>query len=529
MKTICSALFFFIVLNCFSQAKTERAAVIWGDEEKISKKSTLEDIVGSDETGIYVVRIDYKGKNSLFLEHYNNEMNQTKSVELELLQGKKKLDYEKTIYLNNELYVLSSFTNRKLKKKFLFIRKVNKKTLAFTGRLINVSELSFEGKSRFNSGSFSHSISQNEQHLLISYNLPYEKGESERFGLHVYDKDLTEKWSKEVTLPYKEELFSLESFSISDRGNVILLGLLYKEKKEARKRKGKPNYNYHILSYTNNGDTFNEYPIAIEEKFLTDMTVGEDVNQDLVCAGFYSDEGTFSIKGSYFLKINGKTKTIDLKTFKEFGIDFITQNLTERQEKKVKKKEAKGKNIELYEYDLDYLILNEDGGATLVGEQYFVSVHTYTYTDANGNTTTRTTYTYHYNDIIVVSLSPEGEIEWNEKIPKRQSSSNDGGFYLSYSIALVGDNLHFIFNDHIDNLNYSGQGKISYYRGRKDGIVTLVTMDDDGRQVREALFSVAEADIYTRPKVSEQISADELIIYGQRKKSQRFAKVKFNN
>ena len=413
----------------------------------------------------------------------------------------------------------------------MFIRKVNKKTLAFTGQLINIAEISYQGNSKWNSGSFNHYVSENEEHLLIQYNLPYVKEESEKFGFHVFDKNLETVWEKEMTLPYKEELFGIEHFRISDKGNILLLGQLYEEKKEARKRKreGKPNYTYHVISYTNNGETVNEYPIVVDDNFLTDMTIVEDDNQDIICAGFYSDKGTFSIKGSYFLKIDGKTKNIVSKTFKEFGIDFITQNMTKREEKKVKKKEAKGKDVELYEYDLDYLVLKEDGGAVLVGEQYFVVVHTYTSTDANGNRTTRTTTVYNYNDFIVVSLSPEGEIEWNEKIPKRQSSSNDGGFYLSYSIALIGDNLHFIFNDHIENLNYTGKGQIKYYNGRKDGVVTLVSLDGDGRQVRESLFAVEDAGIYTRPKVSEQISKNELIIYGQRKKTQRFAKVKFKN
>ena len=42
------------------------------------------------------------------------------------------------------------------------------------------------------------------------------------------------------------------------------------------------------------------------------------------------------------------------------------------------------------------------------------------------------------------------------------------------------------------------------------------------------LFSSAETGIVTRPKVCEQISDNEMIIFGQKKTTQRFAKIKFD-
>ena len=49
----------------------------------------------------------------------------------------------------------------------------------------------------------------------------------------------------------------------------------------------------------------------------------------------------------------------------------------------------------------------------------------------------------------------------------------------------------------------------------------------EGRQTREALFSMREADVIIRPKVCEQTTKNELILFGQKKKKQRFAKVSF--
>ena len=341
--------------------------------------------------------------------------------------------------------------------------------------------------------------------------------------MHVFDKEIEEVWSNEITIPYSDELFSLQNYKVANTGDVFILGKLYQDKVR-ESRKGKPNFNYYILSYSYKENELDKIPVVIDGKFLTDMKIGINENNEVICGGFYSDEGTYSIKGSYFLRIDTESKKILSKSFKEFGIDFITQNMSDRQEKKAKKKKAKGKNVELFQYDLSDFVLREDGGVVLVGEQYYVRVSSYT--DANGNT--RTTYTYYYNDIIVININPKGQIEWAEKIPKRQVSSNDGGFYSSYALMVLEDKLYFVFNDNIKNLviTKNNQRVHNFSRG-KNSVVTLVEMDSDGRYVREALFSGDETDIITRPKVCRQISDNEMIVFGQRKKKQRFAKVTF--
>ena len=121
------------------------------------------------------------------------------------------------------------------------------------------------------------------------------------------------------------------------------------------------------------------------------------INQvgDIICGGFYSDNGTSSINGSYFLKIDQNTTSITSKSFKEFGIDFITQNMTDKKQKESSKNEkTKGKDVELYEYDLEDIVLRDDGGAILIGEQYFV--REVTTTDFQGNI--NISYHYYYNE-----------------------------------------------------------------------------------------------------------------------------------
>lgn len=512
----------FIVMgsSLFSQTKSKKVDISWGEEQKTSKKLTLNDLIGFDESGIYALKT--KGS-KYYLEHYNNKLNISNTVELDLEREKQENTFEFILQWNNRLLLFSSYPDKSTKKNHLYVQSIDKQSLSLNNDIKKISEIDFEGRRRSQSGSFNYSISNDSSKLLIYYSLPYRKNKNEEFGFHVFDKNMEQIWEKQINLPYEEGLFKIEEYTISNTGDVYVLGVAYKEKRVS-KRHGQPNYNYQILSYSDKGSNFKNIDVELEGKFLTDMQIAINEKDEIICAGFYSTEGTYSIKGSFFLKVDAVNKKVKHSNFKEFDMDFLTQNLSEKAAKKVAKKKKKGKDVELYEYDLDRIVLREDGGAVLIGEQFYINV--VTTTNSNGGTTT--TYYYNYNDIIAINISPEGNIEWATKIPKRQVTSNDGGFYSSYTLAVVDDKLYFVFNDNGKNLFYKGgSDKLYNFTKNKESLVTLVEVDSNGNQSREALFSVRDADILMRPKVSEQVQENELILFGQRKKVQKFARLTF--
>lgn len=404
--------------------------------------------------------------------------------------------------------------DKKTKVNTLYYRSIDKSTLAPNSERQEVCQITYEKKR--NDGNFNFIFSEDHTKLMLFYNLPYQKGEPEQFGYKVYGKDMNLLWEKSVTLPYKDELFSIEKTRVDNSGNAYLLGVLYKDKATA-KRKGKPNFDYHVLSYTNKGERENEYLVKLKNKFITDMQIGIGKTGDIICGGFYSAVGTYSIKGTFYLKIDAKTKEIKNENYKEFEKDFLEEFMSE-------KKAAKGK--ELYNYDLDKIILREDGGAVLIAEQYYVREVT-TCTTSNGVTSCRTTYYYYYNDIIVVNINPDGSIQWAKKIPKRQVSTNDFGFYSSYAVEVTKDKMYFIFNDHPKNLNSTSDKIYNYNPRSKEALTVVVTVDGKGEVEKEALFNASEAGTIIRPKVCDQVNPTEMLIFGQKKKIQRFARLTF--
>jgi hypothetical protein len=515
------AFLLFIASTLFSftyMAGSKYAIVTWGPELKEPSGSTISDIIGADESGIYAVRTKRKGLFSyiIILESFDAKMNQRATKEFVMKYNDKELEYEFSILSDGRLFLFGSFYNAKLSKSFLFYQEIDKKTLAMKGSLNKVSEVL--SKSRYRQGSFSYAISRDKSKIAIVDQTAYQKGESEEFIMTVYNENMVQLWTKTVKLPYKEELFATDMYVVDNKGNLYVSGIVYDDVAKT-KRGGKPNYNYSILAYRKEGTEMKEYKTQLKDKFITDLSFNI-LNDDgtIVCGGFFSEKGTFSIKGTFFMSIDPVTQEIKKQGIKQFDTEFLEEFMSDSKAKKGK---------ELYEYDLKKLVLKDDGSAVLVAEQYYVSVVTSTYTNSNGSTSTRTTYYYHYNDMIVVSVKPDNSIEWAIKVPKKQVTTNDGGYFSSFAMQVKDNKIHLIFNDNLKNLTIKDAKKTYNFNG-KGSVITLATITSDGEYEKSMLASNASEEIIARPKVCEQVSNDQMIVYGEIRKTFKLARINFN-
>jgi len=399
------------------------------------------------------------------------------------------------------------------------------------------SKLTFIGeidtRNKYQEGSFNFHISRDSSKVLVYNQLPYKQNNPERFALRIFDNELQELWSKDIRLPYDDNQFVLEDYQVDNDGNVYLLGVLYSDNSLVRRR-GNPNYKYVILAYNKSGEELTKYKIDLNEKFITDLTFRVADNGELICSGFYSEKGTYSVKGTYFFRVDPKEKRIFNKNAKEFNFDFRTEYVSEKKKGKLKNRERKGdvkKAAELYSYSLDHLILRNDGGALLIAEQYFVeeqvdNYYGYGYSTFNNNNV-RYDYYYNYNDIIVVNIDPNGEVEWTARIPKRQETRNDGGYFSSYAMSIVRDKIYFIYNDNAKNFNPDKKSNRFYNYNGSNSIIALTSVHQDGEVNTAPLFENMDANIITRPKICRQTGKKEMVIFGERGRRSRFGKLRF--
>jgi hypothetical protein len=82
-----------------------------------------------------------------------------------------------------------------------------------------------------------------------------------------------------------------------------------------------------------------------------------------------------------------------------------------------------------------------------------------------------------------------------------------------------------MFNDDANNLYYKGQGEPEPFRLNDGPFVMFVELDSEGNQTRESLYSFSSKDVYIRHDLGFQISENEVILFGFKKKVHKLARV----
>ncbi len=552
MPIIKKLLFTIAFLGVFSFVKSQSevpASLDWGNDYSEPNNTAATKLIGLAPGGFYLLRQKIlnnpEARPRAWVEFYDEEMNLKKSVEQELKYKGKQRDFEDVIMLGRELYLLTSFNNSAKKKNFLFKQKISSKSLIPSKSLEMICETDARNKEA--EGSFGSHISKDSSHLLIYNDLPYKKNEPEQFGFRVFDKNFDLVWEKDIVLPFPDNQFTVEEYQVDGSGNVHLLGVLYTDQAKWRRR-GSPTYQYIILSYFDNGETVEEYRVGLENKFVTDLTFRPTKKGELICAGFYSEKGTYSVKGAYYFRLNPKTREINNSNYQPFEFDFLTEYMTVKGKQKAKAAEANKdirRSAELFNYSLDELITRSDGGAVLVAEQFYIEedrYNDYPYGYGYGygygyyspfyynryRNYYQVDYYYNYNDIIVVNIRPTGEIEWAARIPKKQETRNDGGYYLSYAMSIVRDKLYFVFNDNARNFGENRKNNRLYNYNGSDSVISLAQINKNGEVITYPLASNRDAGVITRPKMCKQIGRKEMAIFGERGRGYRFGKLTFD-
>ncbi len=487
--------------------QTDKVSVTWGEAFK-SKKTVYSKVLKTEGDLIYVLKFV---KGETMIEVIDRNLNTTNVYPVSEKMNGDALVYEGLVAFDDSFIILGSMLNKKEKTNSLYYS-----TITTSGKQSDWEKLvSLDYLKKRKSGDFSYDISQDSSKLMLYYNIPFEDKEApEKFGFLVLDENLDKIWQKDIELSYNESLFAVTNFEVDDHGNAYVLGREYAAKEDRVKRA--PNYKYHILSYKNKGLDYKDYEISLENKFITDITFGF-ADDNIACAGFYSEKGTSSIRGTFYILIDSKSQKVLKSTYKDFEDDFLIQDLTEKQQEKAKKKAAKkDKAIEAYEFDLRDFIIHSDGGVTLLAEQYYVRVTTTTTTDANGNTRTTTTYHYYYNDIIIVDISKDGKINWTTKIDKYQHSTNDGGFMSSYALMIDQDKLHMIYNMRAQHVYEKAERKELTKKEKKAYLTLFVTVEPDGEVVEEILIDNRQEETFIVPKLCEEFGDNQMFIFTQR-------------
>ncbi len=316
---------------------------------------------------------------------------------------------------------------------------------------------------------------------------------------------------------YNERKDNYDNFLISNEGNLLFT---------YARQSGNRDYSNQLFLLSKKAliDDWEQLEIDLDKKYVDEVKLKIDNrNNRYLLNSFYYKKTYGSIDG-LFTYIRDKTNA------KSTVVRFMEFNDSIRSE-------AKSSGMLRFAMDnffIRQIIVKGDGGFLLTAEDFTKDVrgnnnfdrydylyNPYSLSSGNyyynpytgyyrplrsyGNQSTR----YYYENILVLSFSKNGQLEWDKIIRKNQFDDNEENF-MSFSTMTSGSEIHFLFNADKKNQIISNQG-----------------LTPDGTLNRYATLKSEQRGYEFMPSLSKQVGAQQIIIPCVYRNYICFAKVEF--
>ncbi len=412
----------------------------------------------------------------------DEEIGKKVKIETPEVNGKKVKAVD-ALSLGEEIYLIAEAEDKKTDKITIFAYKINFETMS-------VDAKGFEILSYTEEKGISHYLdySENNKTLLVNHNINQRKGGDSKVIYAQYDKNFKQVWEYELKAPTTSKTFYIERHYFKDENNMLLTCIEYPDGPRRTKKDGKANYKYHLFYYTNKMKDVKDYELDLNGKFITDISAGINDNGQIITAGFYSEKGSYSLDGCFYMAINAADKSVIKSSLKEFSNEYVLSLMNKRQKRKAGRKVAKGDDIEAPEFELRQLYYDKEGNALLIAEDFYVVAHCTTDPKTH---TTHCTYTYHYDDLIAIAIDKNGDIMWNTKIDKKLVFGGPVG--KSFVTIDYKGKWIFVYNENLKNLKGEeddeeddGNDRAA---GRRNSAPVIVILDGKtGKHTKEVLM-----------------------------------------
>ena len=373
----------------------------------------------------------------------------------------RRVDFKQSLIVGNLQYLFYESYDRASDTRSLLCRTLDTNAVLSEPKLVET----FDSRRR-SQGGFAVKLSEDRTKIAIFTNPPYERKGSENFYVRVYNPNLEEQWNADVELTYRDRNFRILDFDITNTGDVYILSVFDNSPTFSSQNSRDLEHKLMRISAGMNNE-ITEFDLGLNNVFIHSIGLECDLKDgEMAISGFYGRRNSWDMDGAIYLSVDqakGEVRSSNLNPFTE---DFVAQF------NRFRAKRGRGirRNFVFRQF-----VPRPDGGAYIVAEDYEMRVQTV----QTSRGTTVTNYYYYYNDIIVLSIGKSGDVDWYAHVPKRQSSMNDGGFYLGYTFLINDAGLHFVFNDHRKNAKRWGKKPMRAITNAKNGNLVMVSVSHD--------------------------------------------------
>jgi len=502
--------------------------ITWGEEFKDASHAVAETFVGFLNEHGYIIK---SKKNDYYLERVDKNLDFVSRVMLKLVYEKSNLNFYSVRIFNGKLLLFASNNDGKNEKKYLYVRQLDPETMNPVGDFVKISELDYSETISRKAGGFKFIQSPGAKFAMFLHQNPSNKNDFQGFGIKVFNKDMELVRAGDIVLPYKEDEFEVHRYDLDREGNVYILGSHVVDKES--KDKILFNTQMELLKYSENSQD----PMIIDlggtgkQLFQTRLIFKGD---SLFTIGFFGIDGVPGVKGCFKISIDKVTGNVLETKLKEFPMDFIKLNSTDKERKKMNEALDEGGDVGMTNLLIRGINHHHYDQIIVVAEEFHkdqIVIHKDQIVrqarPTEGGTSTRLDDEYTYDDIVLISFNRDFEILWYQKISKHQVTVNDGGYFSSFSYVQTPERLLFLFNDHVKNLTHIHSSEPEKFEKKENNsVVVAVTVDYEGNVGKKQLFSVKEEDFFIRPRVCGFGLDYAIVIYAKFNKMQRYGQVR---
>lgn len=529
MKSALTAMAVMFISAVWSQNVSVRN----GASFKIGNFEYVENVlsVNRDGSSTVLMKAGFFG-NKFRVLNLNKDLGEDSKFEVEI----PKVDNRKVKYLSSgqygdHVYFFSTYKDRKAKTIQLFASEMDPKNGKFI-KHHNPAKLNYD--KMFTLGNrFEMKRSVDSSKILFIAKYPVSLKEPAKYKMTVCNNDMSVVWEKDIDFSIAANSLVYDGALVDKYGNVHLL-VTEKMSKEEAKEEGKglfaDKWRAELYSFYHESGKLVHYDLEknLSDKVVQNIHLTTNDAGEVIGVGFYSDRKFWGqgYSGFYSLRIDPKTQEIVSANASPFSEELKADLIGAR-------KASKGKDIP--KYMVRDVIPLDNGKMGVVTEHYVYTKRTSDDTEYES---------WLFGNVMVLFLDEDGKMESSGVLKKKQyCTAKDGkaslfqklgiGAYPGvnelpyYGIAImeVNNNIHIIFNDNPKNPVRIQDGKKPKSVRQRNAITELVTFTPDGKMMRNTLFKAKDIDAGYKmpimPRQSTQYSANEMIIFGRKKKNFR--------